>query len=64
MGIAIGVGTAVGGPFGFVLGVGLSMLFDATYDNKDSIVSDTNDFVDDVGDAVSGFFGKLGSAFG
>ncbi|WP_228294442.1 LXG domain-containing protein [Streptococcus equi] len=64
MGIAVGVGTAVGGPFGFVLGVGLSMLFDATYDNKDSIVSDTNDFVDDVGDAVSGFFGKLGSAFG
>ncbi len=68
-----GVGTAIGTAAGFVIGVAGSMAFDYVYDNWDSIVEtgtklatsaiDTGkEILDDVGDAVSGFFGSIGDA--
>ncbi|MEN1967636.1 T7SS effector LXG polymorphic toxin [Lentibacillus sp. N15] len=69
------VGAAIGSvvPFagtaiGFGVGVGLSMAFDWGYDHADEIVEGakniTKKVTKKVGDAVSGFFGNLGSVFG
>ncbi|RFU50112.1 hypothetical protein DDV23_10650 [Streptococcus chenjunshii] len=64
-------GATVGAVAGFIVGVAGSMIFDWGYDNfKDDIVNTGEQFIDDVsqtlnevGDAVSGFFSGLGSAF-
>ncbi|WP_273451403.1 T7SS effector LXG polymorphic toxin [Streptococcus ferus] len=76
---AAAIGTAIGGPFGTVVGFGIgvlgSMAFDYVYDNKEQIVdgiADTakkatkavGETVDKVGDAISGFGKTLGSVFG
>ncbi|GAB3799624.1 T7SS effector LXG polymorphic toxin [Virgibacillus kimchii] len=69
------IGTIAGGPIGTAVGFGIgiagSMLFDVVYDNRAQIaetLSDVGSGIADgakkVGEAVSGFFGNLGSAFG
>ncbi|MGT2947627.1 hypothetical protein ACVR0T_11020, partial [Streptococcus chenjunshii] len=70
-GIGTVSGATVGAVAGFIVGVAGSMIFDWGYDNfKDDIVNTGEQFIDDVsqtlnevGDAVSGFFSGLGSAF-
>ncbi|HEM2581890.1 TPA: hypothetical protein U0423_000739 [Streptococcus suis] len=66
-------GAAVGAFAGFVIGVGISyvgsLAFDAIYDtyigeHVDNAVDKAKEIVEDVGDAVSGWFGGLGSALG
>lgn len=62
------IGTAIGGPLGtvvgFSVGVAGSMLIDIVYDNKDKILESVKNIGTKVGDAVSGFFGDIGSVFG
>ncbi|MBU8790683.1 LXG domain-containing protein [Oceanobacillus caeni] len=68
-------GTIIGGAIGFGLAVGGSMAFDWFYNNKDriakniqdigeSVVDTVKDAGEKIGEAVSGFFGNLGSVFG
>ncbi len=72
-----GVGTITGAVLGtiagFAIGIGLSIVgtavFDAVYDtyigeHVDNAVDKAKEIVEDVGDAVSGWFGGLGSALG
>ncbi|MBO4116559.1 hypothetical protein J5571_08445 [Streptococcus suis] len=72
-----GVGTITGAVLGtiagFAIGIGLSIVgtavFDAVYDtyigeHVDNAVDKAKEIVEDVGDAVSSWFGGLGSAFG
>ena len=77
IGTAIGgpVGTAIGAVSGFVIGVAGSMIFDTIYDNVlKPFVEDPRKFIDnavggisntlnDVGDAVVGFFKNINSVF-
>lgn len=74
-GAAIGSVIPFGGTaIGFAIGVGGSVLFDWVYDNKEkiakqvenigkSIVNTGKEIGKNIGDAVSGFFGNLGSIF-
>ncbi|MBM7178870.1 hypothetical protein JO388_01060 [Streptococcus suis] len=66
-------GAVLGTIAGFAIGIGLSIVgtavFDAVYDtyigeHVDNAVDKAKEIVEDVGDAVSGWFGGLGSAFG
>lgn len=52
---AIGLASvAVGGPTGFIIGVGVSMVFDFEYDNyKDNIFDSVNNFANNLGTSVN-----------
>lgn len=60
-------GTVIGGPIGTAVGFGVgvagSMIFDVVYDNKEKIASGVKDVADKVGDAISGVWGNVSSAF-
>ena len=57
------VGTIGGAAVGFTVGVAGSMLFDSAYDNViKPFVENPQECMDEVGEAVSGFFSELGSA--
>lgn len=73
------VGTAAGAVIGFVAGIGIgavgSWAFDKLYDNKEKIWNDAKELGNSIktgveklgegiGNAVGGFFGGLGNAFG
>ncbi|BAC13282.1 hypothetical protein [Oceanobacillus iheyensis HTE831] len=57
-------GTIIGGVIGFTIGTVGSMAFDSVYNNKDKIIGSVKDTAKKVGDAVTDFFGNLGSVFG
>ncbi|SDQ07305.1 LXG domain of WXG superfamily protein [Streptococcus equinus] len=57
-------GAVIGGVAGVVISVGGAMLFDSTYDNViKPFVGNPKECMDDVGEAVSGFFNNLGNVF-
>ncbi|MGX4669000.1 T7SS effector LXG polymorphic toxin [Cerasibacillus sp. JNUCC 74] len=69
------IGGGIGTGIGFGIGVAGSMLFDVYYDNRfkiaasfknisDNVVDTVKDTGKKIGDAVSGFFGNLGSVLG
>lgn len=56
-------GAVIGGPVGFIIGVGVSMAFDFLYDNyKDDVVNSVSEFTGNIGDSVKDFQSNLGSA--
>ncbi|MCK1202246.1 hypothetical protein MXZ84_06110 [Streptococcus uberis] len=62
---AIGLaGAAVGGPAGFIIGVGVSMAFDFVYDNyKDNIIDSVNNFANNLGNSVNDLLSDLNPAY-
>lgn len=69
------LGSFVGGAIGYSIAVVGSAAFDFVYNNKDKVWSEVREFSDNtiekvkdtskkIGEAVTGFFGNLGTVFG